>query len=260
MQNRLFRHVNAFTATLLLCLSGTNYAEVYSWVDDSGNTVFSDQKSSSGANKTVERNSSATVNYYQPQQPTMPVLEVVEDELPIFSVEPISKRKQKQLNEAQCQETYGLDCDAVINWRQHAIEACGSNARCKDEEFLIRKYKPLTLAEKHQRTLRGAARHNRDEREIRQFLIRKYTPYCQQQAKQYCDYQRQGGNCIEKMENVCLDPRSLSQLLTQYNLSVFEKEQIITKAKALITLQQEKDINETITTIIDLIKLQAMLL
>lgn len=261
MQKRFIRHTNIFALALLLCLGGTSHAEVYSWVDDSGNTVFSDQKPSKGQNKPVANKPSSTVNYYQPQRPVMPVLEVVKEPSDAaFSVETTDKNDKKQWDEKECQKVYGLDCDAVYNWHQQAVEACGRDKRCKDEGFLSRKYQPLTLEEKHKRTLRSSARNNRDDREIRQFLMRKYTPYCKQQAKQYCDYQRQGGGCFDKMENACQDPRSLSQLLTQYNLTVQEKKLIIDKAKSLIALQQQKEINETISSIIDLIKLQAMLL
>lgn len=244
----------------MLCLSSTVHAEIYSWVDDHGNTAYSDQQSGDTQSKSIDKQHKSAVNYYQAQRPIMPILEVVEEEQPIFAVEATNKFKGQQWDEDECQKIYALDCDAVYNWRHHAIEACGSDERCEDEGFLTRKYKPLTLEEKHQLTLRSSARHNREDREIRQFLMRKYTPYCTQQAARYCQYQHQSGGCISQMEAACQDPRSLGQLLAQYNLSPHEKQKIIGKAKTLLALQQEKDINETINTIIDLIKLQAMLL
>lgn len=253
-------YINALATALLLCLHTAAHADdIYSWVDDNGSTNYSDQPLGGSQSQTINSEPRSAVNYYQSQRPTMSVLEVVEEQQPVFAVEPINKLKQQQWDEDECQKIYALDCDAVYRWREHAIEACGRDKRCEDEDFLARKYKPLTLAEKHRLTLRSSARHHRQDREIRQFLMRKYTPYCEQQAAQYCQSKYSAAQCRE-ITSACEDSRSLSQLLAQYNLSPHEKQAIIKKAKTLVTLQQEQDINEAISALIDLIKLQAMLL
>ena len=260
MPYSFIQHATAFIATALLCLSTASYGELYSWIAEDGSRVYSDQKPSAAKPGLVVNESKQPINYYSGKKPSLPILEVVEESNELLAIEPVEASDKKQWDEDECQEIYALSCDAVYNWREHAIEACGDDERCEDENFLIRKYKPLTLEEKRKRTLRNSARQNREDREIRDFLMRKYTPYCAQQAAQYCNYKRQGSQCLTQMEASCKDKRSLGQLLTQYNLTAQEKQAIIEKAKHLVALEREKDINEAINTIIELIKLQAMLL
>jgi hypothetical protein len=50
--------------------------------------------------------------------------------------------------EQQCQEKYGLSCDALLNWKEQAIKDCRSlrDVDCGDENYL-RKFKPISIDE-----------------------------------------------------------------------------------------------------------------
>jgi hypothetical protein len=83
-------------------------------------------------------------------------------------------------DEAGCQKLYGTNCDKVFNWREHGNKYCESfkNEKCSNEKWFENRFKPLTLEERHQRTLRNAARKNREAQEIRDYLHRKYIGIC----------------------------------------------------------------------------------
>lgn len=83
-------------------------------------------------------------------------------------------------DEAGCQKLYGVNCDKVFNWRQYGEKYCAEfkHDRCSDAGWFENRFKPVTLAERHQRVLRNAAKKSREAEEIRNYLHRKYTGIC----------------------------------------------------------------------------------
>jgi len=101
-------------------------------------------------------------------------------ELPTREKEELTAANLQPDDEAGCQKLYGMNCDKVFNWRKYGEKYCEEfkNERCSDEGWFERRFKPLTLDARHQRTLRNAAARNRANDDIRQYLLRKYTGIC----------------------------------------------------------------------------------
>lgn len=212
------------------------HADIYSSKDERGNSVFSDQNSSTS--KTIK--SSGTANYYTPVTVLKTVKLSPKQPLPTGESQ-FSAGRQADVEsdrgntgartEAECQREYSLSCDKIVNWKKHAITSCGNDSRCEDEEYLTRKYKPLPTQALLKIARRSAIRNNRDDDEITQFLKRKYTNYCENQASMTCS---NDSDCNQKVLNTCKDPRSIEDIFSKYNnLTVSEKKKIIAQARAL---------------------------
>lgn len=232
-------------------------SEMYSWINESGERIYSDQKPSDDK-QAKQLTPNKSVNYYNAAiTKKSPITQPRSEKQSIQILDQGTQSKEPSgPTESDCQQIYGLDCNTALNWRKDAIESCGDDPRCEDEDFLARKYQPLTLEQRKKNISRTAARRNRQEREISQFLLHKYTDYCQRQAAQHCT----SNHCKTTMLSNCQESRSLSSLLAKYSLSVNERKAIIKKAKQLSALDTQKDIDQLISNIIDLLKLQTMLL
>ncbi len=245
--------------TCIVLSSTAALADVYSWKDSDGSTVYSDQKTSGKAKSTA---TSSSVNYYTPpvskpkqQSPTL------SEPLATLSIEEDEPEGEAELTEQQCQQQYNLDCDSVKNWRRHALERCGDDSRCEDPEFLDKKYRPRTVEEMQAIARRSAVRNNLQDKKIAQFLTRKYSNYCENQAELYCRSQR-SASCDAKMRSYCDDPRGLDDIFARYdNLTPNEKQQIIAKAKQLAMEggENQLDYEAIAAALIDILIQQALL-
>ncbi|ARN74762.1 DUF4124 domain-containing protein [Oceanicoccus sagamiensis] len=248
----------AFALTCLMLTSTAAQADVYSWKDSDGSTVYSDQKTSSKAQSTPSGN---TINYYSPP-PSKPKPGTTLDEplatLSIAEDEPAAK---PALSEQQCQQQYKLDCDQVTNWRKYALERCGDDPRCEDPEFLDKKYRPRSMEEMQAIARRSSVRNNLQDKKIAQFLTRKYSNYCENQAELYCRSQR-SASCDAQMRSYCNDPRGLDDIFARYdNLTPIEKQRIISQAKQLAMENGDNQLNyeQIVAALIDILIQQALL-
>ena len=137
----------AFIFSLLL---STQAQAVVKWVDDKGQTHFSDQrpKAKTDVKQSVEIVETAAIN-------------TIKNDNRDRKFQPTRRRKaacaqKKQLaaskrkTEAKCQRVYGLPCERVNNWQQHALQTCkakGGASKCQNAKYLAVKYQPRTLAE-----------------------------------------------------------------------------------------------------------------
>ena len=250
----------ALTATPSVC------ADIYRWTDENGNTVYSDQKRSEHAESTTPNHQS--VNYYdkpkakpQPQKASaattdgeLATLEVVGDQ------ESGQQSDSQPLTEAQCQALFQLSCDEVINWKKYALEACGSDERCADPNYLDRKYRPRTIEELAAIARRAAVRNNNVDDKIDEYLRKKFSNQCENQAALYC--QKRGSRCMAQMTAQCDDPRSLGQVLAQYDqLTPLEKQAIIEKARQMATASGENslDVDQMVASLAQILISQALL-
>lgn len=225
----------------LLCPAN---AQVYSWTDDQGNRVYSDKKppSQSQASPSVH-STTGSVNYYtaptvkQPversiKQTTAAELNSTTHQEHAGSIQS-DEDKQPVLTEQQCQQHYRRNCDQVHNWRKYALEQCGDDSRCQNEEYLDQQYRPRTTEEVLAVARRAAARKAMRDKDITQFLTKRYTQYCDNQAKMYCKNKR-SKQCKKMMAGVCDESRNLRDVFSQYdNLTPLQKQQIVNKAKQL---------------------------
>jgi hypothetical protein len=230
---------NRLLFTILLGLAAypiAANADIYSSKDEQGNSVFSDQNSSTS--KTVK--SSGTANYYTPLKVLKTVKLSPKQTLPTTESQ-FSAGDEKEVandhggkilrSESKCQQEYSLSCDKIVNWKKYAVTSCGNDSRCDDEEYLTRKYKPLPTQALLNIARRSAIRNNRGDDEITHFLKRKYTNYCENQASMSCS---KDDGCNQKILDTCKDPRSIEDIFSKYNnLSISEKKKIIKQAQAL---------------------------
>ena len=248
----------ALLCLMLACTAA--HADVYSWKDSDGSTVYSDQKTSDQAKPAK---AGSTINYYtpppsKPKQASTPL----EEPLAVLSIaEDEPQASKAELTEQQCQQQYSLDCDHVKNWRRYAIERCGDDSRCEDPDFLEKKYRPRSIEEMQAIARRSAARNNLQGKKIAQFLTRKYSNYCENQAELYCTSQR-SASCGAQMRSYCDDPRGLDDIFARYdNLTPNEKQQIIAQAKQLAMEggENQLDYEAIAVALIDLLIQQALL-
>lgn len=252
--------------SLLLCPSMAS-AEIYSWTDESGNTVYSDQKTSSKAKQTAP---SSRVNYFKPVAPNQTLnSEAVKTQSPqpqLLNSEQVTSEqdtstREAALTEQECLQRYKKSCNEVTNWQQKAKADCGNAPRCSDAEYLDRKYRPRTTEEVLAIAHRAANRNNRMDDDISRFLNKKYTSVCENQAQTYCANQR-SKQCLSQLKTACSDPRSLKDVFQRYDeLSVVEKQQIIEEAKkmALANGGSTLDYNKVLNSLIDILVSQALL-
>jgi hypothetical protein len=246
----------------VLCLNFSSLAsaEVYSWKDKSGNTVYSDQKPSAHAQPSPP---SSQVNYYDAETATKDshTAEPAALNAEIAQTPKDSEPKTQRLSEQQCQQQYRRSCDEVYNWQQYAREACGNDSRCADEDYLERKYRPHSNEELLAVAHRAAARNNMMDKKIAQYLSKKYSNYCKNQATMYCHNNR-SNQCKQQLLSYCKDPRGLDEIFERYdNLSNAEKQAIIDKAKAMAVARGDNqlDYDQVVASLIDLLISEAMM-
>ena len=250
------------------CLTMPAHAEIYSWTDESGNVIYSDQKTS---NKAKISTPSANVNYYDAPSADQKTTSKSTVARPLLSTLTTADHHNtpattedgsiEAMSEEDCQQQYQRSCDAVIHWEKYAIEQCGTDSRCKDKDFLDRKYRPRTNAEMLVIARRAASRNNLLDKRINQYLNKKYTNHCENQAAMYCQKKR-SRQCKAEMLLYCEDPRSLEDIFNRYdNLSINEKRAIIAKAKQLATANGENslDYEQILVSIIDILISQALM-
>lgn len=248
----------------LSLLSLTLQAEIYSWVDEQGNRIYSDQKPGSEHNSTTV-NSSGSVNYYQPQTRDKNTADnkpaEVKETISVQSTQ-TSARDEAQddgvMTEEKCQEIYGLSCDRVFNWKTYALEKCGSDDRCEDAGFLERKYKPLAIAELQRRANLAGARRNSQEKKLIKFLRNKYSDQCDNQVKAYCRRKPNSKACDAVMIQVCEDDRSLEEMLARYDdLTPIQKQRVLALADELEPSIDWQQATRLLGDIVELIALGA---
>ena len=269
MPNHRQRIIHTTIACLALFTAAAAQAEVYSWTDASGNTVYSDRKTSGKAS--VTKPNGNPVNYYSAPKPTgtkppvpsdsRDVTKKTGDKLDKLEAVDGNSNDPATFTEAQCQQNYQLSCDRVVNWKQYAREACGDEDRCKDPDYLDRKYRPRTVDELREVARRAAVRNNRTNDDIALFLKKKYSNYCENQAAMSCKRQRRS-NCVDRVIAYCQDPRSLEMILAKYhNLTPDQKRNIIARAKAMATAGGSNELNyeQMISSLIDILVTQAVM-
>lgn len=254
---RIQFRLSAVTAFSVLLLGSTLcQAEIYRWKDAEGNTVYSDQKQSESAEKATLKDKN--VNYYAApkakpatvkpiQQPvdTLATLEAMEDKA----------EDDGAMSEAECQQQYRRSCEQVDNWEKYALEDCGNDPRCDDPDYLDRKYRPRTTDEMREVARRAGVRKNNIDDKIDDYLRKKFTNQCENQARLYCQQQR-SRNCLATVEAQCKDPRSLRQVLAKYDhLSPVEKQAIIEKASKMAVANGENslDYDQLVASLVDIL-------
>ncbi|WP_101759970.1 DUF4124 domain-containing protein [Oceanicoccus sp. KOV_DT_Chl] len=251
----------ALVITLSINLLIPAQAEIYSWKDADGNTVYSDQKPSSDATPT---RSGSTVNYYS--NPTSTTTPTTHSKLsPTDRLDALSEVTEQDISEKmteqQCQSLFATNCDQVENWLKYALEQCVDDSRCQDPKFLEKKYRPRSLEELQAIARRAGVRNNMQDKKIDQFLNRKYGNQCEVQAQQYCARQRDR-NCAANIMAACKDPRGLNDIFARYdNLSAAERKAIVAKAKAIALANGDDPGNydKLAAGIIDILLSQALL-
>ena len=260
-----------FRCALLLAIGLTGslgIADVYRYQDANGNTQYSDQQQPAGQTMDMEQlnHQTNTFSTTADQQGIVDIqaLSLPDDEQAVnaYSLNSTPDNtatppEPAQLTEEHCQELYGLACDRVVNWRKYALEKCGHDKRCKEESFLERKYKPVPLSELRKVAHNASRKSNRQDRAIQQFLLVKYTNFCEEQALQACA--GKGRSCMTQWENACNDPRSLGQFLDQYHFSDEQKVLVLNQAKALNKEANTEETQRFISNMLNLILTQMML-
>ncbi|MEE8057068.1 MAG: DUF4124 domain-containing protein [Pseudomonadales bacterium] len=251
--------------SLPLCLTmvmATAYAEVYTWTDGAGNIVYSDKKSSNDAKTSPP---SSKTNYYSAPKSVKKTstknAEPLAELATLTAEEESTDTATAPLSERDCEQQYQRSCDEVDNWKKYALEACGNDPRCEDEDFLDRKYRPRSLEEILAIAHKAATRNNFLNKKIAQFLNKKYANYCENQAAMYCQ-NKPSSQCKAQMLHYCEDPRELQDIFNRYdNLSVIEKKEIIEKAKKLAIANGENslDYEQMLASILEILISQALM-
>lgn len=247
-------------------------AEIYSWKNASGNTVYSDQHRSGQAMARTPTNStdhySTTGNSKASQisaHTTEPAIATIvsstSQHLATLSAATDQDSLPPAMTEDECQQHYRLSCDRVNNWKQYATEACGDDSRCLDDDFLDKKYRPRTIEEMQNIARRSAIRNNLKDKKIALFLTKKYSNYCANQAAMYCQNKRDT-QCAATMRSYCDDSRELKDIFQRYdNLSTIEKQKIISQAKSMTMSNgnNQLDYDQIVASLIELLVSQALL-
>jgi hypothetical protein len=246
-----------FAFILLILTSSCCLAEIYSWVDEQGNRVYSDQNTD-GQRKKIS--TKQAVNYYN--APTIQhhsdskTAEIETDA--IFSSESAdsnTSNNNEELSEQDCWNLYRLSCDRVIHWRKYAVKACSSDPRCEDDAFLERKYKPVAVAKLRALAQRNAARRNRQHDDIELFLRQRYTNYCETQEEQICNQKstiHQAAVCKKIIERGCEQDLDIEALLSQYDdLTPAQKQHFIRKAELYNNQQRAQDLGQLLDNVLD---------
>ncbi len=258
---------NFLLLSLLLSLPALALAEIYSWVDDSGNRVYSDQKPASGEHQSLSADRAA-VNYYQPsarssRQPTASNKAAATVLHAEHSTADDDGEQDSAMSEQQCQQDYGLSCERIANWQHYAREACGDDPRCDDASFLARKYQPVPLAQLRRQAQRIAAKRSRDREAIELFIRQRYSDYCEQRKAQLC---RKGGafgnpaSCEQQLAQYCEQDGELEDLLARHpELTPLEKQRYLALADKLQAEQQWEELQQLLQQLLEVALTQAAL-
>ena len=256
--------IRAFILLSISLLSLSLQAQIYSWVDEQGNRIYSDQKPAAGQDATTV-NDSGTVNYFQPQPSQQPIQRpVTKQQTESLSLQSnhskadSSSGTEKLMTEPYCQEIYQLPCDRVLNWKKYALADCDNDDRCEDPGFLERKYKPLPVAEIQRRANSAGARRNAQERKLMKYLRNKYSDQCENQIEAYCRRKPDSRACEVTMIQVCEDDRTLEEMLARYNnLSPAQKRRVLALADEMSPTIDWEQATRILGDIIELIALGA---
>lgn len=250
-------------AVAMLLISSQSFADIYSWKDAEGNTVYSDTKGSSEAKRATPSNNA---NYYKPDKQNTAAAEdsvelgqpLAEDSLPELEV---LGRELQKLTAAGCDADNVELCKQSNDWVREALERCGDDPRCQDSEFLDRKYRPRSAEEIMNIARKAGARNNRQDKEIALFLKKKYSNYCENQSAILCK-NKPGNSCEKSMQNYCEEKGDLKDLFAKYdNLTDLQKKQIIDQAKAMAKARGDNQLSykELISSLVDILMTQAVL-
>ena len=259
--------MNAIKALIVLSISLLSLslqAQIYSWVDEQGNRIYSEQKPAAGQDSTTVQDS-GTANYFQPQPSTQTTQSPGKDQKPENLSLQSSHSKadsrsgtEDQMTEPYCQEIYQLPCDRVVNWKKYALDDCGNDDRCEDAGFLERKYKPLPIADIQRRANSAGARRNAQERKLMKYLRNKYSDQCENQIEAYCLRKPDSRACEVTMIQVCEDDRTLEEMLARYNnLSPAQKTRVLALADEMSPTIDWEQATRIFGDIIELIALGA---
>lgn len=207
------KHAISVLLPVLFFFPAALNADMYYWNDAEGNLIASDQQPPAGTEYRTQKDL-RTVNVMQQSvaasdssfsndetddgnelptvkwSPSSPAQSLNDNaNITISAVEmaasnpsntEITPETLQPNDEAGCQQLYGTNCDKVFNWKEHGEKYCQTfkNEKCNDSQWFEKRFKPLTLEERHKRTLRNAAKNNRQIQEVRDYLHRKYTGVC----------------------------------------------------------------------------------
>ncbi|MEH6558704.1 MAG: DUF4124 domain-containing protein [Oceanicoccus sp.] len=263
------KYILIFILTGLVNLSAS--AEIYSWKNNAGNTVYSDQHRSGQAITETSTNSSDYYSAKPDRKTTDSVAETTEltaktsrlkqQHLATLSAVANQDSVVQAMTESECQQLYGISCDRVVNWKEYATDACDDDSRCLDDDFLDKKYRPRTILEMQKIAQRAAIRNNLQDDKIALFLTKKYSNYCANQALMYCQNKRDT-QCAATMRSYCDDNRNLKDIFQNYdNLSALEKQKIVNRAKSLAMSSgaNQLDYEQIVASLIELLISQALL-
>lgn len=172
----------------LLSLVGISLAAIYKWVDEEGNVHYSDSPASD--RKAEQLHVKPPPPKYERDKSRQRLQKLLEEQRQRQQLRKHEAKEKKQAAlrkadankfadlvlefggnwvigiglEQQCQEKYNLSCDALLNWKKHAIKKCkdehGSDQDCGDDAYLLR-FKPLTIEEQRQRAIQLRSRQRR---------------------------------------------------------------------------------------------------
>lgn len=247
---------------VMLLLGSQTFADIYSWKDAEGNTIYSDTKASADAKRATPSNN---VNYYKPSKKIATTEDSVElsdtsnkNSLP--ELEMVAQELEK-LTATDCSGDKAENCQQASEWMRDALERCGDDPRCQDSEFLDRKYRPRTAEELMNIARKAGARNNRQDKDIALFLKKKYSSYCENQSALLCK-NKPGSTCEKSMQSYCEEKGDLKDLFAKYDtLTDLEKEQIIAQAKQMAKARGANQLSyaELIASMVDILMTQALL-
>jgi hypothetical protein len=255
--------IKALIVLSISLLSLSLQAQIYSWVDEQGNRMYSDQKPAAGQDSTTVQDS-GTANYFKPQYSEETTRSPSKQQTQSQSKQSRQSKSENNsrtedvMTEPYCQEIYQLPCDRVVNWEKYAIADCDNDDRCEDPGFLERKYKPLPIADIQRRANSAGARRNAQERELMKYLRNKYSDQCENQIEAYCRRKPDSRACQVTMIQVCEDDRTLEEMLARYNnLSPAQKRRVLAMADEMSPTIDWEQASRILGDIIELIALSA---
>jgi hypothetical protein len=255
--------IRAFVLLSICLLSLSLQAQIYSWVDEQGNRMYSDQKPASGQDSTTVKDS-GTANYFEPLSSDETTPSPTKQQTESHSLQSSHSNAESSpgaenvMTEQYCQEIYQLPCDRVVNWEKYALADCDNDDRCEDSGFLERKYKPLAIADIQRRANSAGARRNAQERKLMKYLRNKYSDQCENQVEAYCSRKPDSRACDVTMIQVCEDDRTLEEMLARYNnLSPTQKRRVLAMADEMSPMVDWEQASRILGDIVELIALGA---
>jgi hypothetical protein len=244
-----------YTFLFFISCSQTVNAEIYSWIDDNGTRIYTDQNPDGTQDKQIELDKNS-VNYVPaPSTPKPAILpKVTTPNIMAAESKADAMADSDTMTEDQCQKTYRLSCDDVLNWQQHAMEQCQNDSRCSDPAFLERKYKPVPIADQLALAQRNAARRNRQQEKIELFIRQRYSDYCAVRQQQVCDTKNSDKEeqCKRQVEQFCSQDGDLDDILAKYDdLTPVQKQRYYQQAKQLQSQQRWQDLEHLLENLFD---------